>query len=562
MQELHVLLTFTGGLAAALVLGYIAQRLKLSPIVGYLLAGIAVGPFTPGFTAHQPVAEQFAEIGVILLLFGIGLHFHLRELAAVWRIAVPGALIQSAFSTAALAALLRALGWEWGPGIVLGLAISVASTVVMAFVLAERRDLHAPIGHIAIGWTVMEDILTVMYLLMLPILFSGSGGTGGGAVSAIAITFLKIIGLVAAVIILGRWVIPWVLERIAITRSRELFLLAVLVIAMGIAIGSSKIFGVSMALGAFLAGLAVGRTEFAARAGADALPMRDAFAVLFFVSIGMLFDPRSVAEEPLLIGIVLAVVLIGKPLSTLLTVRILGRPLSTAIPVGAALSQVGEFSFILGAAAREMKLINEAGWNAIIAASIISIVLNPSVYRMARRLSSLAGAVHPPSGEPPAIDPRKCIIVGYGPVGKTVHRLLAEGGAEISVIELNLDTVRRLRAGGCRALYGDVLRPGTLEEAGISTAGSLILTADVEDAAEIVRQARVLNKDLRILVRCAHLRDVPAIRRAGATVVAAGEVEVAVALAEAVSGDDKPDHLALADQRDAIRRHLYDKPAE
>lgn len=562
MQELHVLLTFTGGLAAALVLGYIAQRLKLSPIVGYLLAGIAVGPFTPGFTAHQPIAEQFAEIGVILLLFGIGLHFHLRELAAVWRIAVPGALIQSAFSTAALAALLRTLGWEWGPGIVLGLAISVASTVVMAFVLAERRDLHAPIGHIAIGWTVMEDLLTVMYLLMLPILFSESGGTGGGAVSAIAITLLKIIGLVAAVVILGRWVIPWVLERIAVTRSRELFLLAVLVIAMGIAIGSSKIFGVSMALGAFLAGLAVGRTEFAARAGADALPMRDAFAVLFFVSIGMLFNPRSIVEEPLLIGIVLAVVLIGKPLSTLLTVRILGRPLSTAIPVGAALSQVGEFSFILGAAAREMKLINEAGWNAIIAASIISIVLNPSVYRLARRLSSKAGAVHPPSGEPPAIDPRKCIIVGYGPVGKTVHRLLAEGGAEITVIELNLETVRRLRAGGCRALYGDVLRPGTLEEAGITAAGSLILTADVEDAAEIVRQARVLNRDLRILVRCAHLRDVPAIRRAGATVVAAGEVEVAVALAEAVSGDDKPDNLALAAQRDAIRRHLYDKPAE
>jgi len=253
MQELQVLITFTGGLAAALVFGYVAQRLKLSSIVGYLLAGIVVGPFTPGFTAHQPVAEQFAEIGVILLLFGIGLHFHLRELAAVWRIAVPGALIQSAFSTAALAAPLRALGWEWGPGIVLGLAISVASTVVMAFVLAERRDLHAPIGHIVIGWTVMEDLLTVMYLLMLPILFSRSGG-GIEAVSAIAMTFLKIIGLVAAVVILGRWVIPLVLERIAVTRSRELFLPAVLVIAMGIAIGSSKIFGVSMALGAFLAG--------------------------------------------------------------------------------------------------------------------------------------------------------------------------------------------------------------------------------------------------------------------------------------------------------------------
>ncbi|MBP7737933.1 MAG: cation:proton antiporter [Spirochaetes bacterium] len=562
MQELQVLLTFTGGLAAALILGYIALRLKLSPIVGYLLAGIAVGPFTPGFTAHQPVAEQFAEIGVILLMFGIGLRFHLRELAAVWRIAVPGAFIQSAFSTAALASLLRALGWEWSSGIVLGLAISVASTVVMAFVLAERKDLHAHIGHIAIGWTVVEDLLTVMYLLMLPILFSPGGIGEGNTGLAVAVTLAKIIGLVVSVIMLGRWVIPWALERIAVTRSRELFLLAVLVIAMGIAVGSSKIFGVSMALGAFLAGLAVGRTEFAARAGADALPMRDAFAVLFFVSIGMLFEPRTIMEEPLLIGVVLSIVLIGKPLSTLLTVRILGRPLSTAIPVGAALSQVGEFSFILGAVAREMKLINDAGWNAMIAASIISIALNPSIYRVARSLSSKTGRLIRPSDEPPAIDPNKCIIVGYGPVGKTVHRLLRERGAEITVIELNLETVRRLKAGGCHALYGDVLRPGTLDEAGIASSGSLILTADVEDAAEIVRQARSLNRDLRILVRCAHLRDAAAIRLAGATVVAAGEVEVAVALAEAVAGDEGADHESMEIRRNSIRRHLYDKPAD
>ncbi len=559
MQELHVLLTFTGGLAAALILGYIAQRLKLSPIVGYLLAGIAVGPFTPGFIAHQSIAEQFAEIGIILLMFGIGLRFHLQELMAVWRIAVPGAFIQSAFSTAALAGLLRILGWEWSSGIVLGLAISVASTVVMAFVLAERRDLHAPIGHIAIGWTVVEDILTVIYLLMLPILFSPVAGVNGGDWSVIAITLLKIVALVGTVIILGRWVIPWALEQIAATRSRELFLLAVLVLAIGIAVGSSKIFGVSMALGAFLAGLAVGRTEFSARAGAEALPMRDAFAVLFFVSIGMLFNPQSILQEPLLIGIVLAVVLIGKPFSTLLTVRILGRPLSTALPVGAALSQVGEFSFILGAVAREMRLINDSGWNAMIAASIISIALNPSIYRLARKFSSKAGTMIQHSGEPKAIDPKKCIIVGYGPVGKTVHRLLAERGAEITVIELNLDTVRGLKSGGYHALYGDVLRPGTLDEAGIDTSGSLILTADVEDAAEIVRQARLLNSELRILVRCAHLRDVAAIRQAGATVVAAGEVEVAVALAEAVTGDDEPDHVIMAARRDAIRRNLYDK---
>lgn len=557
MDELSMLMTFAGGLAVALVLGYLTHRLKLSPIVGYLLAGIVVGPFTPGFVAHQEIAKQFAEIGVILLLFGIGLRFHLRELVAVWRIAVPGALIQSGFSTAILALILRTLGWSWSSGIVLGLAISVASTVVMAKVLTERRDLHAPIGHIAIGWTVVEDILTVTYMLLLPLIFAPDGGGGKEVGETLALAGLKILGLVTSVVVLGRWVIPRALERIAFTGSHELFTLAVLVLAVGIAVGSSKIFGVSMELGAFLAGLAVGRTEFAARAGGDALPMRDAFAVLFFVSVGMLFDPASLVNEPLLIGVVLAVVLIGKPLSTLLTVRILGRPLSTAIPVGAALSQVGEFSFILGVVALDLGLIKADGWHAMVAASIITIALNPSLYLLARRLSSRAAKIADPTNERPAVDPRRCILIGYGPVGKTVHRLLADRGAVITVIELNLSTVRLLRTGGFTAVYGDVLRRETLEEAGIATSGSLILSADVENAAEIIRQARVLNPDLRILARCAHLRDVAALRHAGADVIAAGEVEVAVALAEAVSESNESDRSALTVQREAIRNRLY-----
>ncbi|HPA70951.1 MAG TPA: cation:proton antiporter [Spirochaetota bacterium] len=562
MHELNVLMTFAGGLAAALVLGYLAHRVRISPIVGYLLAGIAVGPFTPGFVAHQHIAEQFAEIGVILLLFGIGLRFHLKELLAVWRIAVPGALVQSIFSTGMLAFILRALGWNWSSGIVLGLAISVASTVVMARVLTERHDLHAPIGHIALGWTVLEDILTVTYMLLLPLVFGQGGAGGNDAASALSLAGIKILALVISIVVLGRWVIPRVLERIAVTRSNELFTLAVLVLALGIAVGSSKIFGVSMALGAFLAGLAVGRTEFAARAGGDAIPMRDAFAVLFFVSVGMLFNPVTLVKEPLLIGMVLAVVLIGKPLSTLLTVRLLGRSLSTAIPVGAALSQIGEFSFILGTVARELGLINNAGWDAMVAASIISIALNPSIYRIARRISSRAPEFAVPSGERPTVNPRKCILVGYGPVGKTVHRLLSERGSEVTVIELNLDTVRRLREKGCSALYGDVLRPGTLEEAGIASSGSLVLSADVEDAAEIIRQAHSLNPGIRILARCAHHRDVAPLRRAGATVIAAGEVEVAVALAEAVTGDDASGCGALEEQRKIIRSRLYDTPTE
>jgi CPA2 family monovalent cation:H+ antiporter-2 len=560
MNDLTVLMTFAAGLAMALVLGFVATRLRLSPIVGYLVAGIAVGPFTGGYVADQHVADQFAEIGVILLLFGVGLRFHLDELLAVWRIAIPGALFQSAISTLALAGLLRLIGVDFVSGVVLGISISVASTVVMALVLAERRDLHAPIGHIAIGWTVVEDLLTVTVLLLLP-MFVGSGAEGEPSVgAALGRAALKIVALVVLVIVLGKWVIPRALEQIARVRSRELFTLSVLVVALGVAIGAAKVFGVSMALGAFLAGLAVGRSEFAARAANDALPMRDAFAVLFFVSVGMLCDPRSVLQAPLLIALVLAVVLIGKPLAAMLVVRLLGKPMSTAVGVGAALSQVGEFSFILGAAARKLGLIDDDGWNALVVASIISIALNPTVYGLARRLSGGAAALAQ-APEREQVDPQRCILIGYGPVGRTVRRILSERDAVVTVVELNLETVRRLRAEGVPVVYGDVLRPGTLEEAGVATAGSLILSVEVEDAAELIRQARSVNPELRVLARCAHLRDVPALRRAGATVIAAAEAEVALALAEALDAD-LGSESQIAGRRDDVRRRLYEQEVQ
>jgi monovalent cation:H+ antiporter-2, CPA2 family len=561
MDEIGVLVTLAGGFAVALVFGYLALRLKLSPIIGYLLAGIVIGPFTPGFVADRTSAEHFAEIGVILLLFGIGLRFNLRELVAVWRLAIPGALIQSTISTGVLAVILHLMGWNWVSGIILGMAISVASTVVMALVLAEWHDLHAKIGHIAIGWTVVEDILTVAMLLLLPIIFTPDRAEQSvGAVLGLA--GLKVAVLLVVVIVLGKWVIPWTLESIAKTRSQELFTLAVLVLAIGVAVGAAKIFGVSMALGAFLAGLAVGRSEFAARAANDALPMRDAFAVLFFVSIGMLFDPRSLVEVPLVIAAVMFVVIIVKPLAAMLTVRALGQPLSTAIPVGAAFSQVGEFSFILGTVALSLGLINDAGWNALVAASILSIGLNPYIYRFARKLSSgkIAKTLPVISSERPALNPNRCILIGYGPVGKIVHRLLKERGVEITVIDLNLDTVRSLNEMGTPALYGDVLRPGTLDEAGIATAGSLILSADIDDAAEVVRHARQLNPDLHVIARCAHLRDAQALRNAGANVVAAGEAEVGVALAEVVTAADEKACSVAAEHRESIRRSLYDVP--
>jgi CPA2 family monovalent cation:H+ antiporter-2 len=556
-QHLGILVTFAGGLAGALLLGFLAHRLKLSPIVGYLLAGILVGPFTPGFVADRAVAEQFAEIGVILLLFGIGLRFHLRELIAVWRVAIPGAIIQSTISTLVLALLLRLLGWSWVSGIILGMGISVASTVVMALVLGKHHDLHAPIGHIAIGWTVVEDILTVAMLLLLPILF-GPSDAGHSPGAALGLAGLKVIGLIGVVVMLGKWVIPWALERIAQTRQRELFTLAVLVLAVGIAVGSAEIFGVSMALGAFLAGLAVGRSDFAARAAWDALPMRDAFAVLFFVSVGMLFNPLSLVEVPHLIAIVLSVVVIVKPVSALLAIRLLGVPLSTALPVGAAFSQVGEFSFILGTVARQLGLLSDAGWNALIAVSITSIALNPTIYRWVRGLSNPGPRLTPHIADrSPTIDPNRSVLVGYGPVGRIVYRLLSDRGGSVAVVDLNLDTVRQLKAQGRMALYGDVLRPGTLEEAGIATAGSLILSADLEDAAEIIRYARTLNPNLRVFVRCAHLRDASELKRAGANVVAAGEAEVGVALVEAMTADEVTEGATQRDQRNAVRASLY-----
>ena len=562
MHDLSTLLTLAGGLAGALLLGYLANRLALSPIVGYLIAGVLVGPFTPGFVANREIAQQFAEIGVILLLFGMGLRFHLEELIAVWRVAVPGALIQSTLTTLALAGLLHLIGWTWTSGIILGMAVSVASTVVMALVLADWRDLHTPIGYIAIGWTVVEDILTVVMLLLLPIFF-GSRGAEAGPGSALALAAAKIVGLVVTVVVLGRSVVPWALERIEKTRSRELFTLAVLVLAIGIAVAATGIFGVSMELGAFLAGLAVGRTDFAARAAIDAVPMRDAFAVLFFVSVGMLFNPRSLVDGPLAVAMVLLVVIIGKPLLAFVTVRALGTPTATALPVAAAFSQVGEFSFILGTVARQLGLVTDRGWDALVAASIISIAVNPTVYRWARRRATPMGNVSA-AGRPEqhVVDPRKSILVGYGPVGRVVYRLLTDRGADVIVVDANLHTVRELRRRGVKAVYGDVLRAGTLDEAGIATAASLVLSADVEDAAEIVRQARLLNPELRVLARCAHLRDARALKRAGASIVAAGEAEVGVALAEAVTGDDALDAVAGAAQRSAVRARLYESPPD
>jgi CPA2 family monovalent cation:H+ antiporter-2 len=576
MDHLPLILTLTGGLAAALLLGYITQRLGLSPIVGYLLAGIVVGPKTPGFTANRSIAEQLAEIGVILLMFGVGLQFHLKELLAVRRVALPGAIGQSLVATllGLLVTQVAVPNWTWQAGVVFGLAISVASTVVLLRVLSDNNDLHTPAGHIAVGWLVVEDLLTVLVLVLLPVLARGEEAEGSAAV-AIGWSLVKIGLLVAFVFYVGGRAIPWLLARIAATRSRELFTLTVLVVALGIAVGAAQLFGVSMALGAFLAGMVVGQSDFSSRAGADALPMRDAFAVLFFVSVGMLLDPAPLWTMPLLVAATLAVILIGKPLAALAIVLVLGHPLRTALAVAVALAQIGEFSFILAALALKLEIMPKDGYDVLVVAAILSISLNPVLYRLidvferrakswprlARLLAGRTKALPEHFGEETDAGLSQAVVVGYGPVGRTLVRLLQENEVVPTVIELNLDTVRRLRDDGVRAVYGDSIHKQTLAQAGVEKAAVLFLTSSSLHASdEVIRLARELNPKIRVIARANYLREVPLLKKAGADAVFAGEGEVALTMTEHLLRQLGASGEQIDRERDRIRSELFGAP--
>jgi CPA2 family monovalent cation:H+ antiporter-2 len=547
MQNIDLILTLTGSLAAALVCGYVTIRLGLSPIVGYLLAGVVVGPYTPGFVADRHLAEQLAEVGVILLMFGVGLQFHLKELLAVRRVAVPGATVQSLVATVLGTLLGLALGWSWSAGIVFGLCISVASTVVLMRVLADNGDLHTPTGHIGVGWLVVEDILTVFVVVLLPTVFGHKDVDSGGlaVAGAVGIAALKLAAMVGLTFLVGGRLIPWLLDRVAATRSRELFTLTVLVVALGIAVGSAKLFDVSMALGAFLAGMVVGRSEFSLRAATEALPMRDAFAVLFFVSVGVLFSPADLMESPALIAATLAIILLGKPLAALTIVLLLKYPLRTAVSVAVALAQVGEFSFILATAGRNLGVLDDLATNAIIAAAVISISLNPILYRLIdtiepwlQRVLKTAPRKGPagPSAESRDEDAgHRAIVIGYGPVGRTLARLLRANAIEPVVIELNLDTVRQLGGEGVRAIYGDASHRDTLVEARVEDAIAVILSSSSMHAgSETIRIARELNPKILTFARSNYLSEVTALRQAGADVVFSGEGEVALSMTEII----------------------------
>ncbi|WP_437916869.1 cation:proton antiporter [Sorangium sp. So ce302] len=565
-HELDLILTITGGLTAALALGFVTQRLRLSPIVGYLLAGILVGPFTPGFVADKRLADQLAEIGVILLMFGVGMQFHVRELLAVRKVAVPGALIQIAVATALGAMVGRAAGWTWGAAVVFGVAISVASTVVLTRVLSDNDVLHTPAGHLAIGWLVLEDVFTVLVLVLLPAVMGEAAGAGAAGVAAsVGIAILKLSGLVAFVFIVGQRFIPALLGYVAKTGSRELFTLTVLVVALGVAVGSAMLFGSSMALGAFLGGLVVGQSDFSSRAASEALPMRDAFAVLFFVSVGMHLDPAQLAVGWQLAAGTLAVVLIGKPLAALAVTVLLRRPLQTAFAVALSLAQIGEFSFILAALGKKLGVLPVEAEQALVVAAIVSITLNPVLFGVRDRLARWTSALFQrrdaalAEAEAASLDEHahRTVVVGYGPVGKTLTRLLRENGIAPTVVELNLDTVKQLQDQGIRAIYGDATQREILERAGVGTADSLLFTAAGAPGDGVIEQAKGVNPRLFVLARAFYLREVTALKKAGADVVVTGEAEVAFSMTERLLVRLGATSEQLERERDRVRSELF-----
>ncbi|MCQ9375210.1 Kef family K(+) transporter [Methyloversatilis sp. XJ19-13] len=538
--------TIVGGLVLAFIFGSLAHRLRMPPLVGYLVAGIAVGPFTPGFVADVALAQELAEIGVILLMFGVGLHFSLKDLMSVKGIAIPGAIVQIGIATLLGMALAWAMDWTVGAGIVFGLALSVASTVVLLTALQERRLETTRRGRIAIGWLIVEDIAMVLALVLIPA-FSGLLGGQGDALSGdallktLAITLGKVAAFVVVMLVVGRRVIPWTLERIADTGSRELFRLGVLAIALGFALGSAYVFGVSFALGAFFAGMILSESELSHRAAEESLPLRDAFAVLFFVSVGMLFDPSIVVREPLLVLATVFIIVIGKSIAAAAIVRAFGHPLSTALTVSASLAQIGEFSFILATLGLSLGLLPETGRDLILGGAIISILLNPLLFVALDRLKpwleareGTASAVVPDTAAATGIEGH-VVLVGFGKVGHRIVMALLESGHKVVVIEDHAEVVEALNGDGIPALYGNGAAPGMMEAARIESARFLLVAIpDALEAGQIIEHARRINPDIEVIARAYTDAELAHLEKHGATHTVIGETEIARGMAQRV----------------------------
>ncbi|MGM5027711.1 YbaL family putative K(+) efflux transporter [Tardiphaga sp. 20_F10_N6_6] len=544
--------TVVVGLVLAFILGLIAQRIRVSPLVGYLLAGVFMGPFTPGYVADQNIANELAEIGIILLMFGVGLHFSLKDLLSVKNIAIPGAIVQIAVATLLGIGLGEALGWSFGGGLVFGLALSVASTVVLLRALQERRLVDSERGRIAIGWLIVEDLAMVLTLVLLPAIAGLLKGEGNGAsMSALAmpvlITLGKVAGFVIFMLVVGRRVIPMLLHYVAHTGSRELFRLAVFAISLGVAFGAALVFDVSFALGAFFAGMILSESELSQRAANETLPLRDAFAVLFFVSVGMLVDPAIILREPLPLLATVFIILFGKSAAAFGIVRLFGYPTSTALTISASLAQIGEFSFILVSLGVGLGLLPDRGRDLVLAGAIISIMLNPLFFALLDRLLADKDAKAAAASEAAAADSKEkavtrvplpetqlkdhVVLVGHGRVGSVVSRALRLNNTPLLVIEDTPGVVERLQKEGVEVVTGNAAAPDMLQAANVMGArGLLVAIPDAFEGGQIVAKARALNPTLPIIARAHSEEEIAHLKHHGANVVIMGEQEIAKAM--------------------------------
>lgn len=554
-HNIPLITTLAAGFGMALALGFIAERLKVPALVGYLVAGILIGPGTPGFVADVHIAAQLSEIGVMLLMFGVGLHFSLKDLLAVKRIAIPGAVVQMTLATLLGMGLAHWWGWSWGAGLVFGLSLSCASTVVLLKALEARGVLDTMNGRIAVGWLVVEDLATVLMLVLLPPLAGVLGGTpvaeGAGPLwYTIAQTLLGVAAFIALMLVVGRRALPWLLWQVARTGSRELFTLAVVACAIGIAYGASALFSVSFALGAFFAGTVMRESEFSHRAAHESLPLRDAFSVLFFVSVGMLFEPAILMEQPLRVLGVVAIIIVGKALAAMALVLALRYPLNTALTVAASLAQIGEFSFILGGLGLALGLLPPEGMSLMLAGALISIALNSLLFAalaplqrwllarsaLARRLEQRQD----PYAELPMSTENKylqgqVVLVGYGRVGRRIAGALDERGIPYVVAEENRELVEKLRKDGKAAVSGNAAEPAVLIQAHIAHAALLVIALpDPLDVRQMVETARMLNPGIEIVLRSHSEAEARLLRQDGIGTVFLGEEELAKSMASHV----------------------------
>lgn len=558
-HDVSLITTIAAGLGLAMVLGLAASRARLPPIVGYLVAGILVGPHTPGFVADMALASQLAEIGVMLLMFGVGLHLSMGDLLSVRRIAVPGAIVQIAAATLLGALVAVAWGWTAGESLVFGLCLSCASTVVLLRALEDRGVLETVNGRIAVGWLVVEDLAMVLVLVVLPAVAGLLGGKavggpegGAGLATTLGLTLAKVAAFVVLMLVVGRRVFPRLLWLVAKTGSRELFTLCIIATAVGVAYGSAKLFDVSFALGAFFAGMMMRESQFSHRAADESLPLREAFSVLFFVSVGMLFDPNVLLAQPGKLLAVVAIIMVGKTLAAIALVLAFRYPLNTALTVGASLAQIGEFSFILAGLGAALGLLPPEGHTLILAGSLISIALNAAMFALVepaqawiRSRSSLARRLEArddPLAQLPMSVPQsqltgQVVLVGYGRVGRRIAEAMQGAGIDFVVAEQNREKVERLRGKGIHAVCGDAAEPATLVQAHVARAAMLVIaTPDAFNVRKVVETARTLNPPIEVMVRTHSEEEAEMLRRDEIGAVFMGEDELARGMAHHLLG--------------------------